>query len=581
MISWFRNSSLNLKILLLVFAVGVLPLSIAFAVSFAELSKASENQQLYAINQGYNQVYQAVENTLDRVYNISKLLAVDDTVGENIRAAGESADIAVQLSCFDNISSYINSMEMVFEPNSVIFYVDKASMTAGSQSGRFRSISAIRQLDWYSQLETNNGSPTWVRQQEELSGNAYLSVVRELWSHSNYTESLGVLSVTFEKSHLENLLLESSQRQMMYIETSDGRLLAANVPEEELVRLPIEERGRGDSRFSLKTVDESAYLVCSRMTAKTGVFVVSLIPAKMLEQEVTAANIRMIFIYAGICLIGLLAILPLTHSITKRTGLLKEQMIQMQEGIIRKVDGAGDYRDEIGQLITHYNGMVDKMGELMQEQYELGQAKTEAELHALQSQINPHFLYNTLDMINWMAQKNETDNIRNVVQAMSRFYRLVLSKGRDIVTIGDEIKMCEAYMDIQRSRYRGKIVYEAEFDEEICEYLIPKITLQPFLENAIIHGIHEKEDASGVVMLSGWIEDGRIVLSVTDDGKGMSEADRNKPQTGSHYGMLNIAKRLELFYGEKIPIELESSPGIGTCVVISVPAVRRGQEEKA
>ena len=173
--------------------------------------------------------------------------------------------------------------------------------------------------------------------------------------------------------------------------------------------------------------------------------------------------------------------------------------------------------------------MVDKMGDLLQEQYALGQVKTEAELKALQSQINPHFLYNTLDMINWMAQKDETDNIRNVVQAINH-------------------------------------------------YLIPKITLQPFLENAIVHGINEKEDARGIVMLNGWVEDGRITLSVTDDGTGMREEDKAKPHTGSHYGMDNIAQRLELFFGEKIPIQVESSPGVGTCIVINIPA-REEQEE--
>ena len=200
-------------------------------------------------------------------------------------------------------------------------------------------------------------------------------------------------------------------------------------------------------------------------------------------------------------------------------------MIRVQGGEIKKIQVGREYHDEIGQLVTHYNEMADKMDELMQEQYALGQEKMGAELKALQSQINPHFLYNTLDMINWMAQKNETDNIRSVVQAMSGFYRLTLSKGHDIVTIADEVKMCDAYMEIQRRRYRGKILYEAEVDREILDCLIPKITLQPFLENAIIHGISEKEDGRGMVILNGWMEDGRITLSVTDDGPGMVKGE--------------------------------------------------------
>ena len=250
--------------------------------------------------------------------------------------------------------------------------------------------------------------------------------------------------------------------------------------------------------------------------------------------------------------------------------MLKEQMLQIRMGNVCKME-ENRSRDEIGQLISNYNVMVDKVEALLKEQYILGQKKVEAELKALQSQINPHFLYNTLDMINWMSQKKETENIRSVVQAMSRFYRLTLSKGKDIVTIRDEVEMCGAYMEIQKRRYRGRIFYEAEVDEDILDCMIPKITLQPFLENAIIHGISENGDGRGMVILNGWMEDDRITLSVTDDGEGMKEADKKKSHQGSHYGLSNIEHRLELFFGEKIPVQIESSPGIGTCVIINIP----------
>ena len=114
-------------------------------------------------------------------------------------------------------------------------------------------------------------------------------------------------------------------------------------------------------------------------------------------------------------------------------------------------------------------------------------------------------------------------------------------------------------------------MYETEIEEDIKDYLIPKITVQPFLENAIIHGINEKEDPRGVVILSGWREEERIILAITDDGKGIAPQDRMQTESGSHYGMKNIEKRLELFYGEKIPIQIESSPGIGTCIIINIP----------
>lgn len=572
MIVWFRDLSLNRKISILVLAAGVVPIGIVFTVSLTELKKMSGEQQIYAVNQGYTQVFRTVEDKLDRIYNISTLLAVNDRIIQNIMRSGQDGTIAEQVTCFENISSYIDSMEMTFESCDIVFYIDRAALTAGNQTGRFRSVETVRDLEWYARLEESNGRPTWVNYKEELYDRDYVSVARKLWDQNNYNESIGTLAVLFERKYLEEMLVGYLESQMMYLETAQGTLLASNVTEEELVRLPLGERAIHEEMFGRKYLPEGEYLTCSRLMEKANVYLISLIPVAALEREINLVNMRLQMIYVIISLFILAAIVLLTRSITGRIQLLKGQMIQIQKGVIGKVETKEEYNDEIGQLITHYNEMVGRVEELMQEQYLLGQKRTEAELMALQSQINPHFLYNTLDMINWMAQKRETDNIRNVVQAMSGFYRLTLSKGRDIVTIGDEIRMCEAYMEIQKCRYKGRIRYEVETDDEIGRYLIPKITLQPFLENAIVHGINEKDDARGTVMLTGWMEDGRITLSVTDDGNGMSESDKSKSHAGSHYGMENIAQRLELFYGEKIPIQVESSLGIGTCVVINIPA---------
>jgi len=574
---WFHNMSFHKKIIILVFVVGVLPIGVVFTISLAEMKKVSEDQQIYALNQGYIQVVQTVEDKLSRAQNISTLLAVNDMINTNIVLSGSEQNISEQLSYMENITSYINGLKIAFESNDVVFYLDRDFLGSNNQTGLYQSIRAVQDVDWYRQLEENNGQPTWVGMEEGLTDKQYIGIARKIWKSDDYKEAIGALAVLIERKDLEEMLVPSSPRQIMYLETAEGMLLASNVDEEELVHLPLGERSINDREFQEKGVGDERYLVRSRRLEKANLYMVSLIPIRELEHEINAVNARLQLIYVIISLFILAATIVLTRSITNRILLLRNQMMETQKGIIKKVEEKQSYNDEIGQLIRRYNEMVGKVEELMQEQYVLGQEKTGAELKALQSQINPHFLYNTLDMINWMAQKNETENIRDVVQAMSKFYRLTLSKGRDIVTIGDEIKMCEAYMEIQKRRYRGKILYEVEVDDEIEQYLIPKITLQPFLENAIVHGINEKEDARGVVILNGWMEDGRITLSVTDDGTGMSENGQKKSHSGSHYGLDNISKRLELFYGEKIPVEVESSLGIGTCVVINVPA-RTGEE---
>lgn len=579
--NWFQNIPLNRKILILILIVAVIPLGIAFSLSIRELKSASQERQIYAMNQGYSQVYQSVEDRLIRVHNISTLLAVNETVMSTLKLSAEDMNLMEQLAQFENISSYAYAMEMSFESNNIIFYIKDYFKIAGSQSGRYRKLKLAEEAPWYQSLMNNNGKPTWVSFEDGsgLEKGNYIALTRNIWNEDNFNESLGVLAVLVKKSYIEKVFIDSNKEQFIYIETDDGNILASNRKKDELVRIPIEQRSVNDGGMKTIELQGLQYYVRCNVIENSNVYLVSLVPVPAINEIVDNTVYRMMMLYAFVCSALLLIVYPLTRSITYRIVLLRRQMQQVQKGTISKLNTPEEYHDEIGQLIVHYNKMVEKVEELLNEQYELGQEKTGAQLKALQSQINPHFLYNTLDMINWMAQKGETDNIRSVIQAMSLFYRLTLNKGKDVVTIRDEIKMCEAYMEIQKRRFKGKIRFEKEIQEEILDYLIPKITLQPFLENAIIHGINEKEDARGVVILNGWMEDDMITLSVTDDGQGMREEDKDRKAGGSHYGMENIEKRLSMFYGLDIPIVIESSLGIGTCILITIPLRKEQNEE--
>ena len=574
---WFRNASLRGKILLLIVLGGLLPLGIVMATSFIVVRTQTEERLIDALNQGYNQVHQAVEDKLSRLHNISTLFAVNDMASPALRFDDREMNVAEQLILFETINSYAYGLEMTMDSSNIVIYIEDSYLVVNPQSNRYRPLTDAYEAHWYQSLLENNGRPVWVPMDGE--GGAYAAIVRELWNPDDYSQTVGILAIMTERKNLETLFQNAYQDQILYLETADGVILASNLPEEGLSRLSISERNVDDREFrSLSVEGVPCYARSSRIDG-SNVYLVSVIPRQSVRRGMNMLSGNMGLLFLGISILVLAVMGIMTKSVTGRLKLLKEQMLQIREGNICKME-EGPSRDEIGQLIGNYNVMVDRVEELLKEQYTLGQLKVEAELKALQSQINPHFLYNTLDMINWMSQKKESENIRSVVQAMSRFYRLTLSKGKDIVSIRDEVEMCEAYMEIQKRRYKGRICYEVEVDEDILECLIPKITLQPFLENAIIHGISEKGDGRGTVILNGWMEDGRITLSVTDDGEGMREEDKKKSGQGSHYGLTNIEHRLELFFGECIPVQIESSPGIGTCVIINIP-IRIDMEEAA
>jgi two-component system sensor histidine kinase YesM len=244
-----------------------------------------------------------------------------------------------------------------------------------------------------------------------------------------------------------------------------------------------------------------------------------------------------------------------------------------------------DSDDELGELINNYNYMIAKMSVLVDEQYKLGKAVKNAELKALQSQINPHFLYNTLDMINWMAYKNMTSEISSAVKKLAKFYKLSLNKGNDIISINDEINHVSLYTEIQNMRYSNRISLEIDIDDFIRNCKIPKITLQPIAENAIIHGIFAKGDVEGKILIRGTIDENAIYIKVSDNGIGIKESElpfilstkrvksNSTSSKGSGYGIRNINERLKLYYGDDFGLSFTSTYEKGTTVTIKIPII--------
>jgi two-component system sensor histidine kinase YesM len=235
-------------------------------------------------------------------------------------------------------------------------------------------------------------------------------------------------------------------------------------------------------------------------------------------------------------------------------------------------------KDEIGELMESFNFMIQRIKILIEEQYKSGQEIKSAELKALQAQINPHFLYNTLDLINWTAIKYNVPEISSTVKSLSRFYKLSLSKGRDTVPISDELEHVKLYTDIQNRRFENKIILDIQVEDRILGYNVPKIILQPIVENSILHGILEKDDKAGRITITGALQQDTIILKVSDDGVGMDEEAINdilnaKTDEIYGYGVWNINNRLRLYYGEEAGLLIRSEIGKGTEAEIRIPAV--------
>ena len=242
-----------------------------------------------------------------------------------------------------------------------------------------------------------------------------------------------------------------------------------------------------------------------------------------------------------------------------------------------------DNVDEITELGLSFNIMIGRIRELLQAEKKEQENLKRAELRALQAQINPHFLYNTLDTIIWMAESNRTDQVVEIVSALSSFFRISLSKGKDWITIGEEIERTKSYLTIQRMRYRDILDFKIESDPIVLNNTVLKLILQPLVENALYHGIKNKRGGGTIVVRARQTNKDEVLLEVEDDGIGFTLEKLNQLQAEladdsgeinleSGFGIGNVNKRIRLYYGRQYGLTLKSEYTVGTRATLIIPA---------
>lgn len=245
-----------------------------------------------------------------------------------------------------------------------------------------------------------------------------------------------------------------------------------------------------------------------------------------------------------------------------------------------------DNADEITELGMSFNVMVGKIKELLDSKIMEHENLKKAELRALQAQINPHFLYNTLDAIIWMAESRKTDKVVELVRELSRFFRISLSKGRDWITVREEVEHVVSYLAIQKMRYRDILDYRVDVPESLYDGQILKLTLQPLVENALYHGIKNKRNGGTIVVSGRQLEGDMLEITIEDDGIGITrerlaeirallDMDGEDEVSGdSGYGVNNVNQRIKLYYGQVYGITIESEYMQGTIVSVVIPLQR-------
>lgn len=277
-----------------------------------------------------------------------------------------------------------------------------------------------------------------------------------------------------------------------------------------------------------------------------------------------------ILLVAGVLFLSLISAIfvAIMHQIARPIRNLADQMVQVGEGDLESSVDVGGL-DEIGRLSESFNQMTHKLKKLMENIVADEHKNRELEFMVLQSQIKPHFLYNTLEGICALIVTEHYEDAYDTAKNLGLLYRSMMSKNDNIVTVREELKICRYYLDIQCIRYRDKLQFEFHVDDEVLDAQIVKLALQPLIENAIYHGIKEKE-AGGRVVICGTRRENDICISVTDDGVGM-DAKRQTDASGQHFGLNSVNERIRLTFGARYGVEVESQLGIGTRISVRLP----------
>lgn len=263
---------------------------------------------------------------------------------------------------------------------------------------------------------------------------------------------------------------------------------------------------------------------------------------------------------------------------------LEKSMKMVEQGMFDiTIDIKGEA--EVAQLSKAFNLMISRIRRLMDQIVHEQESKRISELNALQAQINPHFLYNTLDSIVWMAENDKNKDVITMVTALARLFRISISKGRNVITVREELEHARNYLVIQKIRYKDKFKYVLEVQEETLECKTLKLILQPIIENAIYHGIEYMVD-EGLIKISVSIVDGKLLYQVSDNGLGMNKETLNnlfdnvtKSGEGSGVGVKNVHERVEIYYGKEYGLQIESELEVGTNVRILLPLIKDEKQE--
>ncbi len=577
------STSVRIKLMLTFFILILLPLTLFTFAAYQMFSNELYNQTLKLATQVFNEAASVLEKDFDDILNVSEIITYDRSIYDIISIGPESHDALQRVRDYKRISDTVKYLIRNREISNVSIYIgDELYYSVHGKS--FTEKDRLTDNHWYKLLKNSSNNrlwcpPAYFDQEKDPSGKIF-SYAASIYNPDKLTEPLAVIRVDIGEEKIRNVITNAliTKNSTVYITNGKDILLASN--DSNSIGEKINSwMGREPESFRWKaaTIEKQKYVVSSTKIESAQWQLISVIPAKDITASGEKLKNGMLVFMFFITLVSYLLAYLISNSSMKRLSLLASNMRKIEKGSF-DVSVKKKGNDEIAALMEAFNKMAARISELIEEKYKMGQEVKSAELKALQAQINPHFLYNSLDLINCIAIKHNVSSIITMVNSLARFYKISLSHGMDVIPIKDEISHITLYVQIQNMRFDNKIQLQLQIEEAVYDYKILKILLQPIIENSVIHGILEKKEKQGIITVAGKLENNTVLFIIKDNGMGMSDekirnilSEESSNCSGS-YGVKNINDRIKLFYGNDYGLSYKSEPGKGTAVEVRIPA---------
>lgn len=587
----YKNCSMRVKLFASFFLLIFIPI-IVLTVFAAYRSTAIIQEQSMEIARLYlQQTENEMESELYKIATVSSSVAQTAEVHEVLEKQNTGISFSEEYDDMNELYKTIESTRALQNLYQIRLFISD-SFTHSRSNYITYPLSSVSDTDWYHQLveqyQTQTLLPPSIFQPPLSEPQEVLSVVTLIRSRKDITRILGVVSVDVLKSDLIDILQHNNYAEQSAAYLVDENLnivCGANstfpVSEADLAAQLQQMRDTFGASSGVSTAGNAVYGLSAPIFDGWRIFTVA--SMGNLLSPVSDLRDQMILLTVIISIIAFCLSYLYARYSTRRIKTLAEQVRRVENGDL-SVSCIVDSEDEIGELQNSFNFMVRRISLLVDERYNLGKNLKDMELRALQAQINPHFLYNTLDMIAWKAMASGNQETVDIVVKLARFYRLSLSNGSDFLPLSDEVEHVRLFVELTNLCRSRNVQLITEVAPNIADYPIMKLILQPIVENSLFHGLYELSDREGVIRLTAEQIGSYVQIQIADNGVGIEKsklaellAKKERPVVNTKrggYGIGNILERLRIYYDDRFTFQIESAILTGTTVTIRIPYSR-------